>query len=164
MKLIPEEISLRKANNNDCYDIWMWRNTPEARRGSFNKEYIEYGKHRVWFERKLKDKKTTIYIAENNKKEKIGQVRFEIKRKKSVFINTNLNPRFFGKSFGNKIIKIATEVFMKEKPYIKEIIAEILIENIVSQKAFKKAGYVFSHNTTKNDSKEIVVFKFKRTK
>lgn len=160
MDLIPEEISLRKANNNDCYDIWMWRNAPEARRWSFNKEYIEYGKHRVWFRKKLKDKKIAIYIAENNKKEKIGQVRFAYDRKKKIaYVNTNLNPKFFGKGLGNRLIKSATQTFLKENYKIREVIAEIIEENLVSQKAFAKANYVFLCSAYKNE-KKIFILKF----
>lgn len=158
--MIPEEILLRKANNTDCDDIWLWRNAPETRRQSFNKKYIEYREHREWFTKKLRDKKTAIYIAENNRKEKIGQVRFTFDGKKKIaYVNTNLNPKFFGRGLGNRIIKSATQSFLKENYKIREVVAEIFEENIVSQKAFTKANYVFFGRGDKNE-KKIVIFKF----
>jgi len=138
----------------------MWRNTPTTRRWSFNKGYIEYGKHRVWFRKNLKDKKNAIYVAENNKKEKIGQVRFTDDRKKKIaYVNANLNPKFFGKGLGNRLIKSATRTFLKENYKIREVIAEILEENLVSRKAFAKANYVFLRSTYRNGEK-IVILKF----
>ncbi len=157
------EISLRPVRLNDCYELWFWRSRPEVRRWSFDTEPIKYEKHKVWLARKLKNKKVKIYIAENKKGKKIGQVRFEINRKNSAYINVNLNPRFFGKGFGNKIIKVASEIFREKNPDIKELIAEIINENIISKRAFRKAGYIFSHNSFKKD-KKINIFKMREIK
>lgn len=151
---------LRHAQEDDCYDLWIWRNHPEARKWSFNKEEIEYKRHKEWFAKKMKDRKTKIYIAENRKGDKVGQVRFETRGEDLAYININLNPRFFGKGLGNKIIKVATEVFKGANPDVKEVVAEIVDRNILSKKAFQKAGYVFSHNTFKQ-GKKTVVYKFK---
>ena len=153
------KITLRHADIKDCYDLWFWRNHPDVRRLSFEEEEIEYESHKKWFERRVRDKKTSIYIAKNLKREKVGQIRFEEKTNKLAYVNINLNPKFIGKGLGNKIIKIATKTFMKEKSNVKEIVAEIFAENVNSKKAFQKAGYMFSHDNLK-DNMQIVVYKF----
>lgn len=158
-----ERITLRLATREDCRDLWIWRNHRDVRKWSFDTKPIEYDKHRTWFERKLREEKTRIYIAENKKGEKVGQIRFEMDKGKLAYINVNLNPEFFGKGLGNKIIKIATEVFMKENSNAKEIIAEVIDENIVSKKAFQKAGYIFSHGVIKK-GKKISIFRFRNLK
>ncbi len=157
------EIELRNAGQDDCYDLWSWRNHPEVRKWSFSPDRIEYDSHKEWFDKKIQSKQSRIYIAVNKEIGKVGQVRFESNADRQAYINVNLNPAFFGKGFGNRIIKLATEAFMKEKPKIKEIIAEVVSENIVSKKAFQKAGYVFSHNLSKAD-RQTTVFKFKKVK
>ena len=155
---VNNNIKLRKARKNDCYDLWIWRNHTEIRHWSFNREEIEYEKHREWFEKKIKDRDVNIYIAENIKEEKVGQIRFEINKKKLASVNINLNPKFFGKGLGSKIIRKGTESFLKENRNVKEVIAEILDENITSKKAFQKVGYNFSHNTFKG-GKRVAIFK-----
>ena len=156
-----ENFYLRRVNKNDCRDLWLWRNSSKVRKSSFNQKVVNYKTHSLWFSIKLKDKRIKMYIAENSKKEKIGQVRFESNLAKQAYINTNLNPKFFNKGLGSKIIKAASRKFMAASPKIKEIIAEVLTENIASQKAFDRAGYIFSHNTCKK-SKKAMVFKLTR--
>ncbi len=154
------KIYLRRVNKKDCYDLWKWRNHPQVRKWCLNSQKVKLGDHEKWFENKIRDKRVRIYIAENQKGEKIGQVRLEKNKKRSTYININLNPQFFRKGYGSKIIKEATGLFLKENSKIKEMLAEIFDQNIISQKAFRKAGYVFSDNFFKYKQK-IVVFKFK---
>ena len=156
-------MKLRKADEGDCRDLWIWRNHPEVRRWSFDAGEIEYESHRAWFERTLKRKDVALYIAEDKAGEKIGQVRFAMGEDKSARININLNPNFFGKGLGNKIIGIATAAFMKENTGVSQITAEVIKENAASTKAFQKAGYLFSRDICKGD-RGAAIFKFVRTK
>lgn len=139
------DIKMRKARPGDSKDLWEWRNDPDTRKWSYNTGKIEYPDHRAWFSKKLKEKGARIYIAENGKKEKIGQIRFELAGKGVSSVNVNLNPVFFGRGLGSKVIDAGTRLFIKENPKVRTVTAEIKKENIASRKAFIKAGYRFSH-------------------
>ncbi len=152
-------IRLRRAVERDCLAILSWRNHPEVRKQSFVKERIGRLKHEKWFLEKLKDKNASIYIAEMEGLGKIGHIRFDILKDRSARVNVNLNPLFFGMGLGNKIITKGMGYFLKENPDIKLITAEILDENICSKKAFQKANYVFSYESSKNN-KNSVLYKF----
>ncbi|MDD5595653.1 MAG: bifunctional UDP-2,4-diacetamido-2,4,6-trideoxy-beta-L-altropyranose hydrolase/GNAT family N-acetyltransferase [Candidatus Omnitrophica bacterium] len=155
-------IKLRKVRQDDCYPLWCWRNNPQVRKWSFERNQIDYAKHKDWFKKKINNHDTRIYIAEDKQGRKIGQVRFEANQKSCACITINLNPKFFGKGFGREIMKMGTLRFLKEKPQIKEITAEIIRENIVSKKAFCRAGYVFLRNGFKNNIKmSVLIFKRK---
>ena len=153
-----DSISFRVVTKQDCRDLWLWRNNSDVRKWSFEGEEIEYESHKKWFEKKFKDKKMRIYIVQNSKGEKIGQIRFEEKTNMLTHVNINLNPKFIGKGFGSKIIKIATKSFMKERSNVKNIIAEIVAGNVISRKAFQKAGYVYSHNIQRKN-KQITIYR-----
>ena len=155
------KIILRPAMIRDCRDLWIWRNHPNVRKWSFCAEEIRYEKHKEWFEKKIRDKRVRMYIAENRKEEKMGQVRFEANHKKSALVNINLNPRFFGKGLGNKILRMATGIFMREETSMEEVIGKVIGENIASKKAFRKAGYVFALNNIEK-GKQTIIFKFRR--
>ena len=157
-----KKIVLRRADKKDCRDLWAWRNHPEVRKWHFNAKIIEYKIHVKWFEGKIGSDNACIYIAENQKKEKTGQIRMEVGADRIAYVTIDLNPEFFGRGLGSKIIKMGTEVFMGENPRIRGMAAEICSENIASQKAFEKAGYAFSHNDLKKD-RRIVVYRFKKT-
>lgn len=157
---IPQSITVRKAVKRDCRAIWIWRNDYRVRSISFNKKKIAYKAHERWFKDRLHDNKTCLYVGENGKNKKIGQVRFDIDAEKgTALININLNPRFFGKGLGAQLIRLASEVFIKERPKVRKVLGEILEENIISQKAFLKAGYIYIRNGRKGGRK-IVVFKY----
>jgi len=151
-------IILRKANIKDSRDLLIWRNHSSVRKWCLNTNVIKYAKHREWVKRRLKDKKAQIYIAENNENKKIGQIRFETESRKSAYVNVNLNPQFIGKGLGGKVIETATKTFKSKHPAIEEIIAEIIKGNTASEKAFRKAGYTFFNNGSKN-GKKILIYK-----
>jgi RimJ/RimL family protein N-acetyltransferase len=145
MNIDESKITLKKAGPNDMRELFNWRNHLEARRNSFNTNAVEWGEHKKWFKIKTKDPNTSIYIACLGSY-KIGSVRFEHKRD-VVAISIILNPDFFGKRLAAKVIRLATERFIKEKGREKAIVAEIKRENIASIKAFQKAGFRESHVT-----------------
>ena len=152
-----EKVFFRPATEEDCRDLWLWRNNSEVRKWNLSREMISHDKHREWFQSKLRDKRVNIYVLENKNGNKIGQVRFEI-IKNLAHININLNPKYIGQGFGKRIIRQATGLFFRKKHGIVEVIAEVLKENVASIKAFEKAGYIFSHNVIKG-KKVLSVFK-----
>jgi RimJ/RimL family protein N-acetyltransferase len=131
--------TLSYATENDCRNIWAWRNSLLARKNSFNSRYISWQEHKRWFSSKIKDGRTKIYIAKINKR-KIGCIRFEVIRD-YVQVSIHLNPIYIGKGFGAVIIKNGTLKFLKETNPTKPIMASIKKDNIASQKVFLKAGY-----------------------
>jgi spore coat polysaccharide biosynthesis predicted glycosyltransferase SpsG/L-amino acid N-acyltransferase YncA len=142
-------LHLRKVKERDCYDLWVWRNHPAARRWSFDKKEIDYERHLEWFRQKAGSKDTRIYVAENKKSEKLGQVRFERKNGNRAFVSINLNPDFLKRGLGNKILSEATLKYLRENRKVAEVRAEILEGNTASRKAFQKAGYRFCQYASK---------------
>lgn len=153
-------IRLRDAVKDDCYDVWLWRNCPEVRRACYDTDPIRYSEHCGWFNDRVND--PGFFIAEDGNGHKVGQARFEKNGKGSAYINVNLNPDYFGKGFGSRVINKSTEYFMNRKPDIKNITAKILYGNIGSQKAFEKAGYKF-YDCAVLDGKKTLIYKFNRT-
>jgi spore coat polysaccharide biosynthesis predicted glycosyltransferase SpsG/RimJ/RimL family protein N-acetyltransferase len=154
-------IHLSHAKIGDCYSLWLWRNDPRTRKWSFNNQKINYDKHCGWFKQKLNDPKSVIYIARNAKKERIGQVRFDFFKKSSVYINVNLNPKFFGIGLGTMLIKVGTNLFLRENPAVRAILAKIIAGNTRSVNAFKNAGYSFLARA-KADNIKTIILKFNK--
>lgn len=132
-------ISLRTATEADMTDLLAWRNHPETREASFNKDMITPEAHEAWFRRKLASPETLIYIAFSGN-DKLGTVRFE-DGGETIKTSIMLNPAFFGQGLGSKVISIATEKYLREKRPAKPIVAEIKTGNTASLRAFAKAGF-----------------------
>ncbi|MCF7888035.1 MAG: GNAT family N-acetyltransferase [Candidatus Omnitrophica bacterium] len=152
---------IRLAEEKDCRDIWKWRNHPKVRKWCINNNDIKLADHKKWFKEKKQDKKTEIYIAENNNN-KIGQVRFDI-LKNVAEININLNPEYFGRGLGHRVLLEATNNFFSHHGGVKKIIAKIISENLASIKAFSKAGYKFIFSESENNN-EIKVYEKRNEK
>jgi len=166
IKLVREaqarnNIHIRQAGRTDCRDIWKWRNHPKIRKMSLTRSKIPYSVHVQWFIRKIKDNRSVIYIAENERKQKIGQVRFEINRKNNAVINVNLNPEFLGKGYGSNIIRTATGIFLRRRNRIKGVDALIAPENHASKNAFQKADYRYLR-IVNSGNKMMHLYKYKR--
>ncbi|MFH1310754.1 MAG: bifunctional UDP-2,4-diacetamido-2,4,6-trideoxy-beta-L-altropyranose hydrolase/GNAT family N-acetyltransferase [Candidatus Omnitrophota bacterium] len=160
MSISEIQVEVRAANIRDCKDLYLWRNHPTARRWSFSTENIRYNDHKKWMQEIMKSEKIKIYILESPNNEKIGQVRFE-EKSTTALISVNLNPEYYGKKLGSKVIQKATEKFFEEKLLISEVCAEMFEENVASVKAFQKAGYQFSNKSIKA-GKKICIFKMAR--
>ena len=93
----------------------------------------------------MEDTSTIIYMAYHGES-KIGSIRFENKGD-AINISVMLNPEFLCKGFGSEVIRLGTKKFISEKGHRKPLIAEIKKDNIVSIKAFEKAGFKESHST-----------------
>ena len=132
-------INLTKAKITDINDIFEWRNHPDIRKNFFDSEVITWNDHEKWFNKKLKDQDTTIYIAyyiEN----KIGTIRFEA-NESAIKTSVMLNPLFLSKGLGSQVIKMGVKRFIMEKNPDMQIIAEIKKGNVASIKAFERAGF-----------------------
>lgn len=146
---------LSTVTESDCKDLWLWRNNPNVRKNFFNAGPISWQEHKKWFYARIKDSNTKIYVVRQGRN-KIGTIRFEIEDNR-VKVSVNLNPEFFGKGLGSKVIKLGTEGFLKEIKIEKQVTATIKKDNIASQKAFEKAGYFVV-----KEKQDIVVLSYYR--
>ncbi len=149
MDNLGNDLKLRRALNEDCKDLWVWRNNREVRKICSKLEPVPWSEHKEWFYLKMNDAQTKIFIA-YQKDKKLGVIRFEIIGK-FVRVSVNLNPDFFGRGLGSRLIKLGTEKFVTETKSNKPIIAEIKRDNIVSRKAFQKAGFILGNTANKAD-------------
>lgn len=139
------DIKLRAIEPHDIDKLFEWRNHPDVRSKSFNTDPVNRVEHEKWFNAKINDPDTMIYVAYCGKND-IGSIRFENKGD-AVKVSVMLNPSFVGKGFGAEIIRLAVEKFLSGKKSNKGIIAEIKKDNIASIKAFQKAGFKESYLT-----------------
>ena len=72
------KVNIRSANINDTDLLFMWFNNQDAFQFKLKtKNKINILEHKKWFSKRIKDKNTLIWIIENEKKESLGQIRFE---------------------------------------------------------------------------------------
>jgi spore coat polysaccharide biosynthesis protein SpsF len=117
-------------------DILAWRNDPQTRAASFNKEEIDPESHIKWFRGKLEDENSELFILTDGRY-KLGHIRIDISGSTGT-ISYMINPEHRGKGYGNEIIRLLDTVIDQK---ISVLSAFVEKENTASQKCFEKNGY-----------------------
>jgi len=133
---------IRKATEEDMMFLFDLKNQPSVLRWSFNSNPVPLETHQVWFQQKLHDPLTALYVIEESGRA-IGQVRFDREKDPNspAIISIDITAEQRGKGFGKKAIVESLEEFFREHPDITTVAASIYLENKASQGAFARAGF-----------------------
>ena len=85
------KLTIKKADTNDCIDVFNWRNNPESRKMFIISRKVGWDEHKEWFKNSLLNPRKVLLICYDEFKEKVGIVRFDIESKQTL-ISINLNP------------------------------------------------------------------------
>lgn len=100
------ELYLRNVTSDDCELLFDWVNNPLVRANSVNTELISLDQHSAWFQSKLKDKNTKMYILTDGS-HNIGQIRIDwIDGFWSI--DYSIDSEFRGKGYGKLMVKLLT--------------------------------------------------------
>lgn len=136
MKVNIKEMNLflRKADENDTKVLFDWANDSEVRNNSINQKMIMWENHIEWYNSKLKNIDTKIFILSDGN-ESFGQVRID-KCKSHWEIDYSIAPEHRGKGLGKTIIKLLIEKFQFYK-----FIAIVKKNNFASANVFLDLGF-----------------------
>jgi UDP-2,4-diacetamido-2,4,6-trideoxy-beta-L-altropyranose hydrolase len=155
------ELNIRKANQDDCYQLFKWVNDPMVRESSFNSDRIEWDSHQVWFKEQLSRKDCWIYMATNKDEKSVGQVRFDQVSISDVEVDVSVSSKYRGNGVGLSLIKFCIEK-LRSDAEIKYVIAWVKESNISSLKTFIKAGFIVKKTILRNRIKSIcLIFSMK---
>jgi UDP-2,4-diacetamido-2,4,6-trideoxy-beta-L-altropyranose hydrolase len=126
-------IQLRAATQHDVLTYFKWVNDPAVRENSIETAPIPLENHYNWFSARLKNKHSTLYIFEKNKKP-VGQVRFDSIQQKAA-IDYSIDPAYRGKGLGEIILKMALLKYTGSHPGV-AIEATVKASNEASNRVF----------------------------
>lgn len=129
-------LSIREVEEKDCENIFNWSNDPLTRKNSLNTKPIIYQDHLKWFESKLRDDSSLLFIVSES--QDVGLIRFEMLNNE-WFCGIVVAPDSRGKGFGKLILGLGLEQARKRK--IGRVFAKIKNGNISSVKIFESCGF-----------------------
>jgi UDP-2,4-diacetamido-2,4,6-trideoxy-beta-L-altropyranose hydrolase len=135
--ILADSWTIRQATTSDCDLYWHWVNDPEVRQSSVNSVSITREEHQKWFNDKLNDSSTTLYLVESSLGQ-IGQVRLD-KSGQHYVISYSIGRQFRGLGLGEILLANAIEVFRESRGF--SLIGEVKKENIASAKVFEKLEF-----------------------
>lgn len=131
------KLNLRKCTESDNDLIYEMANDPVVRKNSFNKNFIKYEDHCVWYENTLRNHNVMMYVVENNNLV-IGQLRISKQMDKAI-ISYSILKEYRGKGYANNILTMAKEVALIND--IKILEGFVKKDNVASRKAFIYNGF-----------------------
>jgi len=143
---LPERISeriseriveLRRARRADCERVWEWNFAPDVRALSKDERVVTYAEHERWFERKLADLTSRMWIVEDDCVA-AGVVRIDRidpLERGAGRISIALGSRSRGRGVGRRAIGAACAAWNAP------VVAEIRTDNQASRSAFEAAGF-----------------------
>lgn len=147
-------MKIRRARESDSKELWSWRNDPQTRKNSTNKDEISWEAHSDWYASSLDNKAREIFIGLDDKTdEPIGMVRFDGNDAKATSdVSINLNPDWRGKKVSTTLLASAIKEYQEGRAYI--LIANIHPHNTASIKCFEQCGFAQEEETA-----ELLTFK-----
>ena len=127
---------IKNATIKDMKEIFELSNDELVRQNSINQEKILWNNHIKWFHKRI-TLNNPFYVIRALNDKLIGQVRID--KKDEAVISISITHEFRGKNLAAKIIKDCSV-----KSNLSPIYAYIKPDNIASQRAFKKAGYIYN--------------------
>ena len=134
-----KNITLRNAKLDDSVMMYVWRNHESTRRTAFNHEPFTEQQHKTWLKDVLKDSNRHLFVVENNNTA-VGVLRFDVEDN-AAEISIYLDPEKTRRGIGTQAIQIGCQWLKENCANVKKIRAEILKDNVVSQKVFAKMGF-----------------------
>lgn len=137
--LAAAHLNIRKATIDDEQNLYVWRNHPNIREVSFNKQSISPEQHSQWFRSTLLNPDRLLLIGELKEKP-VGVVRFDIDGNSAeVSIYLIQEPDY--KGLGQSLLRSAEQWLKANMNDISTISANVIEENSISQRFFTNAGY-----------------------
>ena len=143
-------VTFRDASLDDARQLLAWRNDPEVRSVSFDKEVVSLATYQTWLERQLESNNCRLLIAQTRKGQPIGQVRLNYDNPQQARICLSLDHTRRAKGLGRAIIEKACQLGFEENPIMDSIVAQIAPGNVASERAFRSVGFVQSQPTMIN--------------
>jgi len=146
LNALSEGFWLRIARDEDCGVVYEWANDRDSRAHSFSMDPISWKEHVLWFENKIRNPDSVLYIAQNVENEPLGIVRFDIDGQYAT-MSINLDRRFRGQGMAHIIVNEAVESLFARRQVF-GVNAFIRSHNTKSIRAFEKSGFTFVDHKT----------------
>ena len=139
LNLFNCSLTCRRALKEDCDLYFAWANDPVTRSMAFNKEQIPYENHCKWYNKKIIDSNSILYLFYSDKIP-VGQVRFDIVDG-TAEIDISIDKDCRGQKYGSKMLSQALFLLKIDRPKVIPV-SEVLVGNYASQRIFEKCGFV----------------------
>jgi len=140
--ILPSSAStlrLRPVRNQDKALYFEWANDPKTRQHAHNPEPISWATHDRWFEARLADPESILWVMETPTGLPVGQTRIDVHEGTGI-LDYSVDPAFRGRSWGRRLLELTT-IAWREQGREEPLEGTVLPHNAASRHAFLRAGF-----------------------
>jgi RimJ/RimL family protein N-acetyltransferase len=137
--LMPHQIEIRLAAEDDAEMIYDWRTAPSVLGVSRNSKLFTFEEHCAWLRQTLLSPDRLLLVGAHKGKD-IGVVRFDINNA-SAEVSIFLSPGTTGAGLGRALLTAAEARLNLSRPDIRRVDAWVNEDNPASLNMFKHLGY-----------------------
>lgn len=135
-----DQVSIRRATDEDAARVWPWRNDASTRRHFFDPSSVSLERHLAWWRGSLTDPRRVLLIGEQVT-HAFGVLRFDFESSASALVSIYLDPAMTGRGLGAPLILAGLDWLRTHHPEMDSVKAEILATNAASLRVFQAAGF-----------------------
>jgi UDP-2,4-diacetamido-2,4,6-trideoxy-beta-L-altropyranose hydrolase len=137
--IVRRNLALFPATKQDADFSWGLRNYPSTREFFHDPSPISLDQHRCWWEKSVQSPSRNLLIARCGP-QMVGVIRFDYQGKDAI-VSIYVDPALTGIGLGKAILDLGSLWLGRYRPDLERQRAEILPENLRSQRCFGVAGY-----------------------
>lgn len=134
-----DTLILRTATAQDKKNLFFWRNHEAVRRFSLDPSNISWETHGRWLDKTLANPNQALLIAESCG-EPIGVLRLDFEAMQG-WVSVYVVPEKIGQGYGAHLLLAGIQWVQDQRPHTRQLLAEIVPENVPSIRVFEKAGF-----------------------
>jgi UDP-2,4-diacetamido-2,4,6-trideoxy-beta-L-altropyranose hydrolase len=134
LAILRDKLRLRPATANDCRQAFNWRNAPNVRDVSHNREPIEWESHVRWFSKMLSGSSRRLFVAIVGDRD-VGHIRLD-SGDDGEEVSFYLDPRLNGLGLGSRMLAAVEQYVLMGL-----IVGTVVDGNDASHRLFEKTGY-----------------------
>lgn len=153
-----QQYQLRRATPDDAALYFAWANDPAVRRNAIHSEPIAWETHVAWFERRLQDVDSYLYILNDPGGEPVGQVRIEFDEPgQPGLIDYSVAPAFRGQGVGTQLLRRALQQLRHVRPALAggAVLGQVKASNVASARVFERLRFMRAAVTLHSEAYEV---------
>jgi spore coat polysaccharide biosynthesis protein SpsF len=143
----PGAMVLRAAASDDARLLFEWFNDADVRAMSFTSAEVNWPRHLAWLQNQLAAKSSArLWIADTADGQPLGQIRFDGDGGQAI-LSVSIDRHFRGQGYGSRLIAEGCRRVFRNAA-VERIMAYVKPENLASQSALARAGFLPVESTT----------------
>lgn len=135
------DLRMRKAQFEDAGLIFSWRTNSAIQEFSLKEAPASYDAHLHWFANRVLSLDSNPFWLFSTSESEVGYTRFEKQAHNAFSVSILVNPSFWGKGYGRKMLQQGIEAFASIYPK-SNLTATIHSENIPSIRIFENEAFM----------------------